>query len=590
MSQLPLYVIATNLVDTCIYDLHSSQKANLPSKSKAELFNQFGYKFCNSRNFFKSIRELYYPSQVASVVLPYIEIDNPESKVSLIRNGSAFGYKNVTLVSFESAALIRALSTVKIDPERNDVCIFIFHLHENICTTIIQFDGETWIPKKRYMTSVKIYNDELKMFCNNLILNAPLSKKNYSLIIGYSKELQEGRKNFFKNIFGSYPIHFFDISKPDEYGMKGIFGGILTKARILGGTESLKKYDVANVSDYKYKAVADGKDVFMFKVQYQKVPFKKEHDLEVEIGSKIELYKCHFISDEWVDDPAFSFLTKASKIKLVLEIDSNGIVDFQVTEFPNDKPPSPSVAVKTRRTNNIPSKKPSLSSLASFDQQQTSSKHMHSSLLCDVSITFPNIDSERIATAAAAETRKFDKLSLNVSQMSTEEEHVEFLILENSITVYHVSEFGRYPIVNSFGNEKTPAYIGFHSLPPAIGEEAQNQLENHPNSTVYDFIPIFGKEFSKIRINPKWKFCVIPSKDAVPVAEIQMETLRGKRRSSISTLMSIMFIHILQIAAEYVDFPITEVKVSFAPELNFCNTELLKVALKNAKIDLIEQK
>uniref|UniRef100_A0A914Z917 Hypoxia up-regulated protein 1 n=1 Tax=Panagrolaimus superbus TaxID=310955 RepID=A0A914Z917_9BILA len=161
------------------------------------------------------------------------------------------------------------------------------------------------------------------------------------------------------------------------------------------------------------------------------------------------------------------------------------------------------------------------------------------------------------------------------------------MILKDSFIVYHVSEFGRYPILNSFDNEETPAYIGLYSLPPAIGEAAQNQLENYPNSTVYDFIPMFGKEFSQIEINPKWKFTVIQSKDD-SFAEIQMETLRGKRRSSISTLMAIMFKHIQQIAASYADFPITEVKVTFAHELNFCNIQLLKAALKNANLDLIE--
>uniref|UniRef100_A0A914ZCA5 Uncharacterized protein n=1 Tax=Panagrolaimus superbus TaxID=310955 RepID=A0A914ZCA5_9BILA len=123
------YVIATNLIDTCVYDINSSQIATLPSKSNA-MRNRFGQKIGNSRNFFKGIRELYYPAHVSSVVIPYTEIDNPESKVSIIRNGSAFGYENVTLITFETATLIRALSVVKLEPEKNDVCIFIFHLLE----------------------------------------------------------------------------------------------------------------------------------------------------------------------------------------------------------------------------------------------------------------------------------------------------------------------------------------------------------------------------------------------------------------------------------------------------------------------------
>uniref|UniRef100_A0A914XW87 Uncharacterized protein n=1 Tax=Panagrolaimus superbus TaxID=310955 RepID=A0A914XW87_9BILA len=140
------------------------------------------------------------------------------------------------------------------------------------------------------MISVKTHHEDLKEFCNNLILNAPQTNKEYhNIIIGYSKEIQEGRKNFFKNVFALFPLNFVNIFKADEYGKMGIYGGILTKARILGGTESLKKFDVASVSDYEYKAVGDGKDLFVFKVQYQKLPFKKEHDLEVKSGTKIEV-------------------------------------------------------------------------------------------------------------------------------------------------------------------------------------------------------------------------------------------------------------------------------------------------------------
>uniref|UniRef100_A0AC35FRU7 Uncharacterized protein n=1 Tax=Panagrolaimus sp. PS1159 TaxID=55785 RepID=A0AC35FRU7_9BILA len=508
----PSYVIATSFAETCIYDIDTSQIASLPSTPKSSRNH-----LCNSRSFFKSIRELYDPVTVSTIVIPYADMPNSESKSSIIRNGCAFGYDSVQLLSFENASLIRTISAVKPDSKKNNVCIVLFHLREQICATILQFDGKVWIPKKRCMASVKTHHEDLKTFCNNLIENAPSDSKSCNVIICYSKELYIGRKNFFKSVFEKR-YRFVNLDKPDEYGLNGCLGGFLTKARILSGDYKMKKYDIANISDWEYKAVADGKDLFKFKVQYQKLPFKKEQ--------KVELYKRHFLCKKWIRDPEISIEAKTTMIKIILEVDHNGIHDFHVTDYSIIRSSSTSHS-------NVPTKRFSQSLSARTSNLQTTPKRQRSPphFKHHDRIAFSNIDEERLVFEALASDHLSSASSFSV------DEHIEFLVLKDSFKIYHVNEFGhRFPILNKLGKEKTPAYIGLHCLPPVFGEEAQRQLKDHPKSTVYDFIPMFGKEFSKIRIDPKWKFDIVQSKDG-RFADIQFETLYGPRRSSISNFM-----------------------------------------------------
>ena len=284
----PTYIIASNFIETCIFDLTTSQIAFLPKKLPLSLCNR---RLCNSRNFFKSIRDLYYPVTVSSIVLPYTDNEKSETKLSIIQNGKSFGYKNtIQLCSFETAAAIRALSSANLEPEESDICIFIFHMETKICATILQFNcTNCWVPLKYFMAPVNLRHDELRKFCHNLIVSAPPSSKLHTFVIAYTKEMLEARRLFFVNLFKENVLHFIDFEKPDEFGLKGFLGGFLIKAQILAGFEVSKKCNVSNVSDWNFKACVNGKDIFKFDSQFKELPFKEEKKLEICPGTLFEV-------------------------------------------------------------------------------------------------------------------------------------------------------------------------------------------------------------------------------------------------------------------------------------------------------------
>ena len=281
----PSYVVATTLIDTCIFDVKTSDSGHLPKKLQ---LTECQRRLAHSRNFFKALREIYSPAAVSNVCLPYTEAIGAESKSQILQNARAFGYDNVTLCSFENAAAIRALRCANLDPEDGDVVILIFHQSDIIAASILQFRDDCWLPLKHSMVPVNVPRKELETFCYNLILNAPSTSKFHDYIVAYSYDLFVPRKQFFENIFKEN-LQFFDFGEKDSEGLSGLLSGFLTKARIIEGDKNLKKFDVAAVCDWDFKVVCDNDDLKSFKTCYKRLPFSESIKLDVQQGALFEV-------------------------------------------------------------------------------------------------------------------------------------------------------------------------------------------------------------------------------------------------------------------------------------------------------------
>uniref|UniRef100_A0AC34QLX3 Uncharacterized protein n=1 Tax=Panagrolaimus sp. JU765 TaxID=591449 RepID=A0AC34QLX3_9BILA len=207
-----------------------------------------------------------------------------------------------------------------------------------------------------------------------------------------------------------------------------------------------------------------------------------------------------------------------------------------------------------------------------INEQPSNSKSFYSAEDCRTKIQQLNLDSppEDPSPSSFSETLEISSSTKN----EVLKDKVEIILNSNGKCAVSVTKNGKND------EEWIPMYVSFKTGVAAVGFSAIEDFKTDPEFVIFDILELFGKKYSEIKMNPKWRFKL--ERDNNDDFIISFRTPARRRECNTETILAVILLALKDLAKSKLGEDDVSVRTNFKMTENQKST--LKAACEKAGV------